>query len=686
MIVTSLSHARKVIKRICSKKHFSIDTETKPAPGYEQDKKAALVINRSQVEVFSICHRGESYSFLTNIVDPRYPLMAEYAEILQPYIEDPRIVKVMHNANYDINVFWSSLKIKKWKKIWDTMLGCWIGYAAREKGLKSRAPLYGRFLQSLKMSKQMQKQGFKAANAKGIQNYSLYAEEDVILTDEIYQMQRYGFIERPAYIEYLSESGNIIKVKNNFPPGKVVVPDENLDTFERAWLELHEMPFLRSTIRAEQRGFPVNRQKIIEKRKSLEEDTKIVLKRIYRTAGEKINLGAPKQLQGLFKRLKVPMPYKNKKGNITLNKDALFLMKDSHPIVQDIVNYRKLSKLDSTYLGKRGLEFYISKFGKIHTTINTVGAVTGRTSSDNPNLQNIPARADTYGIRECFEPPKGKLLICLDYAQLEIRVMALLCKDPNMLKILTDPDGDIHQNTADEFGVDRSPTAKNLNFLMLYGGQEYMLAAKLTSEGVPTTPAQAKQYIITYDQVYSRVHEFRDELLDQHQQHGYVKLLTGRKRMLPDIDWNNSWARHKAETTLSNNVIQGSGQDLLKASIMRSDYKGIMPDYEIQQRLVLKREHRLILNDYIAKLKKIRRDLALAKCQYIIQVHDEVIYFADKSAAEDCGNQLAEIMTWRHFFPATTNYDIPLVAEGGIDENWKAAKSKTPMFSLHAGL
>jgi DNA polymerase I-like protein with 3'-5' exonuclease and polymerase domains len=220
----------------------------------------------------------------------------------------------------------------------------------------------------------------------------------------------------------------------------------------------------------------------------------------------------------------------------------------------------------------------------------------------------------------------------------------------------------------------------------LYGGGDYMLAEKLTTEGVPTSKTEARAYIDTYNKVYYRVRQFRKELLEHHEKHGYVKLLTGRRRHLADVDWSDHFQVHKAETTLSNNVVQGSGQDMLKASIIRCDPYCPNVDAVLPQRMNMPFQHRLMLRDYARKVEKLRALFKLAKAEWIIQVHDEVVYFVDYHARDEVAHKLAEVMTWKHFFPATTSYNIPLVAEGGIGLSWKHAKSKTPLAHFKVGI
>lgn len=698
MIVTSVAHARRVFARFAAYPDWSIDTETVPAPEYAQFSEDALVYARARIKIWSLCHRGESYSFPTNMYDPSYPTMSDYTDLVLPYATLSSIIKVFHNANYDLNVFFTSTGLRIFKPVWDTMIGAWMSNVALEKGLKSRAPLYGRSLGSLYISKKMQKAGFSAVSMETLSSVAMYAEEDVITTDELYQMQRFGFVSRQAFIPHINANGIIVEVANRLPKGRIIVPGEGLNTFKRLWISVQELPYLQANLRAERRGFPFDVPNLLIKRAECNKDKQVLMKRLYQAAGEVINLNStPQIVKKIFEPNGIECKFRTKKDKVSLNADALFRMRELHPLVATLEDYRKKEKLMSVYLGDpepkkkktqeeaEGLAHFINPDGRIHCTMNTIGAVTGRTSAQNPNLTQIPSRQDVYGIKSLFQAPPGKVLLCLDYAQLEIRIMAILCKDPLMEKILGDPNGDIHQNTADRFGVDRSPTAKQLNFLMLYGGGAYMLAEKLTTEGVPTSKTESQVYIDTYNDVYFRVHQYRKELLEEHQANGFVRLLNGRTRHLADINWDDHYSVHQAETTLSNNVVQGSGQDSLKASIIRCDPYCINPDKAVLDRMTVPFQHRILLKAYVDKVEKVRRLMRKAHSEWILQVHDEVIYFMNQSAAHEVAAAVSEVMTWKHFFPAITRYNIPLAVDGGVAHNWKDAKGKKPLFHVKAG-
>jgi DNA polymerase I-like protein with 3'-5' exonuclease and polymerase domains len=559
MIIGSIDHAKRVLDRFYQKwekkpqieRWLVLDTETEPRLPYKASKDA-LVIGRARIKTFSLCYFGESYSAPTDLLHPKFPPIEDWVEWLIPIAENKGITKVFHNANYDLNVFfYEGLSVVK--PIWDTMLGCWKANAELEKGLKTQASLYGRHIRKT-----------ATVDFSSIEDLTAYAEEDVIQTDELMQMQRLGYVFRNKIIQYCNSEGLIVSVPSNFPPGKLVVPNADLDPQEVLELRLQELPYLRSTIRAERYGFPVSRVKLNKARAVCAAKKDKIAKECFKYANKDVNLRSSKQLINLFGELGINIPFKTAKGKPSVNAKSLYFMAESHPIVSLLKDYRGVEKMES-FLGRPnpvkpkdfGLEYFCDSNGVIRSSISTCGAVTGRTSSSLPNLTQIPASKDQFGVRACFVPPKGMSLLCLDYAQLELRVAALWTRDPAFIKILCDPKGDIHQNTANEFGVKRNPTAKQINFLLLYGGGGKVLSDNLTLAGVPTTKTVAWKYVERYNQVYRGIVEGRLALLEAHKRNGYIRTFIGRKRQLFGIDWDNEYSRHKAETTLSNNTTQG---------------------------------------------------------------------------------------------------------------------------------
>lgn len=676
MLCESIEHARYIFQRFADYPWCVWDTETVPKRKWfdrwikktgKKKNKEALILGRMQVILFSLCYMGEAYSFPTNLISGEYCTPYDYFA-LPEFKALLKKLGVFHNANYDLNVFENEDAEVVFKNFWCTAIGVWLANPAKNVGLKDRAPLYGRHLHKT-----------DTIDFAKIGDIDVYAEEDVVQTDECFQMQRFGFISRPKYIFHVGPNGKTIKTKNPMPYGKIVIEKEDLGDFEKLWMKYTELPYLKTTIKAEKMGFPFNREKCAKIERKIVKRKKKILRRIYRAAGKKINLGSHPQKTALFMKLGIKSPNVSRKtGKPSYAAGALvkIQMAGGHKIITDIQAYSALDKLGKYSSPISGLPHFVNERGRIRAYAKTTGAVTGRGSSSNPNLQQIPAAKDQYGFKDCFEAPKGKLIVCLDHSQLELRVMAILSGEWRMANILNDPDRDIHGEMANDASVDRDPTAKQLNFLLQFAGTAWALAEKLTIEGHPTTPEQAQVWVDRYNEVRPNVVAYRKSLLVDHQEQGFVRLLTGRRRWLEGVRWNSKYDVHKAETTLSNNVVQGSGQDLLKAAVIRCDWNRVNPDRALPQVIEMRRSHRLLLKDYARRLEKIRGMLKKGGTRFALQVHDEGLWFADKSCAEDMGHYIAEVMCWKHYFPPIVKYNTLLAVDGGIGQTWQQAKGK----------
>jgi DNA polymerase-1 len=297
----------------------------------------------------------------------------------------------------------------------------------------------------------------------------------------------------------------------------------------------------------------------------------------------------------------------------------------------------------------------------------------------------IPSAKDQYGLKKLFVAPKGQLLICLDYSQLEIRMMCVFCKDPAMTEIMRDPHGDIHTNTAKEFNVPRSPVAKFINFNLQYGGGGWMMSQILTVAGVPTTQEEGEKYRQMYDNTYPGVHLFRQKMYDFHRCEGYFPYIHGMRRVVPDLNSKNARMVHGAENQLVNNIIQGSGQVLVKQSVLRADY--MQPNWDAKYLKVLSAKsgnsrHKAIIAEYAKQVEIYRKLFEAAHCRFLMQVHDELLFCVDAEAAVEAGNALADLMTWIPWFVPVTPFHIPLKVDGGIGKSWKEAKGDSAIAKI----
>jgi len=668
MLVKTLAHARAVFKRFSKHPWVVADTETKSVdPAFPDD---ALTFGRMRIFIFSMCFKGESYSFACSRMSPDYPTLQEYIDTPEFKAIAAKVRIVFHNANYDLMAFRASAPNLVLRNVYCSMIGAWMASPGREQGLKPRAPLYGRHLHKT-----------STVNFDDEDDVSVYAEEDVILADEVYQMQQFGVVERAPYIFHVCADGKIRKTPNRMPAGKVKIPSETLDSFMKLFLRIQEFPYLKATFRAECHGFPTSLEKLKAIRASVEKAKDDALKDLYRMAGKVFNPNSGPQKSAIMKSLGISSPFKTRKGAESLASASLVkmqMMGHNHPFIVALQTYSSMDKLSKYTCLKKGLPHYVSSKGRIHATAKTVGAVTGRGSCSNPNLQQIPSRKDVFGIKNAFEAPKGQKLIVLDHAGLELRVMALLAQESRMADALNDPKRDIHGETASAFSVDRDPTAKQINFLLQYAGTAWALAEKLTIEGVPTSPKQAQVYCDIYARERPNVLAYRQGLLLSHEKRGYIELLTGRRRSLTQlVRWDKDSDRHRAETTLSNNVVQGSGQDLLKAAVVRTDWNCINPDQRVLDNVPnLRPAFKAYLRDRVRENEKVRKLFKKYSVRFILQVHDELVYCADAHAADECAHRLATVMCRKHFFPSIVPYNTLLRVEGGVDDTWKLAKGK----------
>jgi DNA polymerase-1 len=360
--------------------------------------------------------------------------------------------------------------------------------------------------------------------------------------------------------------------------------------------------------------------------------------RIYEQSGQRFNINSPKQLGDvLFNKMLLPKPLKYGKGKvISTAQDVLEELAEHHPVPALVLEYRQLAKLRSTYLDS--LPHLVDQQGRVHTTFNQVGTATGRLSSANPNLQNIPVRtALGREIRAAFIPATGNLLMSADYSQIELRLMAHFSQDPLLLNAYR-TGRDIHTLTASEvFGIpvaeldkETRNRAKAVNFGIVYGISPFGLAAQLNIE-----QRIAKAYIETYFERYTGVRRFIDETLESVRREQAVRTYFGRVRPIPDIQSRNPNMRGFAERTAINTPLQGTAADLIKLAMLRID------------------------------AEIIARNL---RSRMTLQVHDELLFDVIPAEAEE----LRALV--QHEMEHVVEFSVPIVAEIGLGPNWRDIK------------
>ncbi|MBQ8140883.1 MAG: DNA polymerase I [Clostridia bacterium] len=384
-------------------------------------------------------------------------------------------------------------------------------------------------------------------------------------------------------------------------------------------------------------GIKIDTDGITEYGNELAELESVLKERIYCAAGEEFNIDSTKQLGNiLFDKLGLPVQKKTKTGYST-DAEVLGKLRGKHDIIEDILDYRQVSKLRSTYTD--GLVRLADENGRIHTVLNQTGTATGRLSSSEPNLQNIPVRTELGSRFRRYFVPKNEdyVIIDADYSQIELRLLADVSGDETMISAFADG-ADIHTSTAAKvFEVDEREVtpdlrkrAKAVNFGIMYGMGEYSL-----SEDLGISRAQAKKYIDSYLEGFPKVNEYRENIKEQAKRDGYVSTLFGRRRYIPELSASNKNIRNFGERVAMNSPIQGTAADIIKIAMINTHKK-------------------LIEAGIDAKL--------------ILQIHDELLIEAHR----DCAEAAKEILVFE--MENAVKLGVPLDVEANAGENWLEAK------------
>ncbi|MBS5787637.1 MAG: DNA polymerase I [Clostridioides difficile] len=368
-----------------------------------------------------------------------------------------------------------------------------------------------------------------------------------------------------------------------------------------------EMPLVEVLGHMEFVGIEVDKDKLKELGIKFKEIIDTLEKEIYELAGDKFNINSPKQLGViLFEKLELPVIKKTKTGYST-NADVLEKLKDKHPIIEKITEYRQITKLNSTYVeGLLGIINPISH--RIHSTFNQTITTTGRISSTEPNLQNIPVRMEIgREIRKVFISASGCQLVDADYSQVELRVLAHMSQDENMIEAFKEHE-DIHTKTASQvFGVDTKDVnielrsaAKAVNFGIIYGKTDFGLADDLN---IPVP--KAREYIESYFAKYSKIKEFMDNTIEKASETGYATTILNRRRYIPEIKSSNFVERNRGKRFAMNAPIQGSAADIIKIAMVNVHKK--LEESSLKSKLILQVHDELIVETYDDEIEKVTK-------------------------------------------------------------------------------
>ena len=435
--------------------------------------------------------------------------------------------------------------------------------------------------------------------------------------------------------EYAAEDADItLQLKHCFEP--LIIKKEVTRVFEEV-----ENPLMQVLVDMEFEGVKIDEKFLNDYSKVLEQDIKISEERVFEQAGVRFNLASPKQLgEVLFDILKIdPKAKKTKTGQYATGEEVLAKLAAKHKIVDDILNFRELSKLKSTYVDALP-EMINPKTGRVHTSYAQAVAVTGRLSSTNPNLQNIPIRSDRgKEVRKAFIPREAsRFLVSADYSQIELRIVAAISGDPNMCEAFKQGK-DIHTATAAKvYGIEEADVtkemrykAKSVNFGIIYGQGAFGLA-----ENLSISRTEAKEIIDNYKKEFPNIQLYMDQQINKAKELGFVETLMGRKRWLRDINSSNFTVRGFAERNAINSPIQGSAADMIKLAMIRVHNE-------------MKKKH--------------------WESKMILQVHDELVFDAVESELPALKTLILDCMKNAMELPN----GVPVEAEIGVGKNWLEA-------------
>ena len=526
-------------------------------------------------------------------------------ERFKPLFDNEEMIWVGQNIKYDMTILkWYGYELKG--KIYDTMVA---HYVAEPDGKRSMDAMSMKYLSYEPVS--IETLIGKGKNQKSMRDAEL---------DEVK--------------EYAAEDADVtLQLKNALNP--VIDKNDVRTIFEKV-----ETPLIPVLLDMEFEGVGIDVNFLNDYSKELEKDIAEAERKVYEQAGLRFNLGSPKQLgEVLFDHMKLDSAKKTKTGQYATSEDVLQKLRNKHAIIDDILVYRELTKLKSTYVDALP-QMINPRTGRVHTNFNQTIAVTGRLSSVNPNLQNIPIKTDRgKEVRKAFVPREaGWKLISADYSQIELRIIAAIANDESMIKAFKD-NKDIHTATAAKvYGVEEADVtpqmrraAKAVNFGIIYGQSAFGLAESL---GISRT--EAKGIIESYFKEYHSVKSYMDDQINFARENGYVQTYMGRKRWLRDITSSNPTVRGYAERNAINMPIQGTAADMIKLAMI-----------------------------------EVHRDIKNAGLQtkMILQVHDELIFDVPENEIDTAKKIITEGMQRAMLLPNA----VPVIAEAGAGNNWLEA-------------
>jgi DNA polymerase-1 len=546
----------------------------KPAQEYCYDSETTA-LDTIEAELVGLSFSVKAHEAYYVVIPPEKEKAQAIIEKLRPIFEDESKILIGQNIKYDYQVLKNYNLIIK-NKFWDTMVAHFLIQPDMRHNMNVLSETYLNY-EPVSIETLIGKKGKTQTSMRDVpvEQIKDYAAEDADVT---------------------------IQLKDVFVPKLKETQTEKLFT------EV-EVPLIKVLADMEREGINLDVKNLKDFSAQLADDITKVDAEIQSLAGTKFNISSPKQVgEILFEYLKiVENPKKTKTGQYATSEDILIKLEGKHPIISKILDYRELVKLKSTYVD--ALPDMVSKItNRIHTSFNQVVAVTGRLSSDNPNLQNIPIRTERgRQIRKAFIPKDNDhVLLSADYSQIELRIAASMSGDPGMCEAFN-AGIDIHTATAakvynvadSEVTKDMRYKAKSVNFGILYGQGAFGLA-----ENLNISRTEAKQLIDNYFKEFSGIKKFMDEQVNFARDNGYVQTILGRKRWLRDITSNNATVRSFAERNAINAPIQGSAADMIKVAMINIDKE--FKSMDIKSRMLLQVHDELVFDIYKPELEKLK--------------------------------------------------------------------------------
>ncbi|MGA1079547.1 MAG: DNA polymerase I [Steroidobacteraceae bacterium] len=597
LCITDLASLEAWIQRLQAAEVFALDTETTSL-----DYMAARIVGLS----FSVQAGEAAYVPLAHDypgAPEQLPLTA-VLDRLRPLLEDEATAKLGHHLKYDAHVL--------------------ANHGIALAGMRHDSMLESYVLDSTATRHDMDS---VARQYLGIKTVS-YEE----VAGKGAKQLPFGQVDVAVATRYAAEDADVtLRLHQKLWPALAQLPD-----LERLYREV-EIPLLAVLFRMERRGVLVDVEVLGQQGKEIDRRIAEVRQEVFAAAGRDFNLDSPKQLQEiLFGELGLPVLRKTPTGQPSTAEDVLEELAGEFPLPQRILDYRGLAKLKSTYVDR--LPEQVNPLtGRVHTSYHQAVAVTGRLSSSDPNLQNIPVRtAEGRRVRQAFVAPPGRVLLAADYSQIELRIMAHLSDDPGLLRAFAE-DRDIHEATAAEvLGLDPAAvtpeqrrSAKAVNFGLIYGMSAFGLARQL---GIGR--GEAQEYVDRYFERYPGVKRYMEDTRRLAREQGYVETVFGRRLYLPDIRARNRQLQQYAERSAINAPMQGTAADIIKRAMIAVD-------------------------DWI------RREQPGA--ELVMQVHDELVLEVDEARLEAVRSRVVACMA------EAASLKVPLKVEVGAGRNWDEA-------------